>query len=93
MYIYLSKMNNEVSVDISNFPLEPVIATSIRFSVMELVLNSHVTLHVSFLNANGNTVKNEMVKIEGSEYAAWGINDQYLTNLVMQKLGLVARTA
>ena len=86
-------MNNEVSVDISNFPLDPVIATSIRFSVMELVLNSHVTLHVSFLNANGNAVKNEMVKIEGNEYAAWGTNDQYLTNLVMQKLGLVARTA
>jgi hypothetical protein len=93
LYNILSKMNNEVSVSISNFPLEPVIATSIRFSVMELVLNSHVTLHVSFLNANGNPVKNEMVKIEGSEYAAWGINDQYLTDLVLQKLGLVASTA
>jgi hypothetical protein len=86
-------MNNEISVGISNFPLDPVIATSIRISVMELALNSHVTLRVSFLNANGNTVKNEMVRIEGSEYAAWGINDQYLTDLVMQKLGLVASTA
>ena len=86
-------MNNEISIDIANFPLDPVIATSIRISVMELALNSHVTLHVSFLNANGNTVKNEMVRIEGSEYAAWGINDQYLTDLVMQKLGLVASTA
>jgi hypothetical protein len=85
-------MNNEVSVDITNFPLDPVIATSIRISVMELVLNSHVTLHVSFLNANGNPVKNEIVKIEGSEYSAWGVNDQYLMDLVMQKLGLVART-
>jgi hypothetical protein len=85
-------MSNEVSVDISNFPLDPVIATSIRISVMELALNSHVTLHVSFLNAEGNLVKNEIVKIEGSEYAAWGINDQYLTNLVMQKFGLVERS-
>jgi hypothetical protein len=85
-------MNNEVSVDITNFPLDPVIATSIRISVMELVLNSHVTLHVTFLNADGNPVKNEMVKIEGSEYSAWGVNDQYLMDLVMQKLGLVART-
>jgi hypothetical protein len=92
LYIILSKMNNEISVDISNYPLDPVIATSIHISVMELALNSHVMLHVSFLNADGNTVKNEMVKIEGSEYAAWGINDQYLTDLVMQKLGLVVRT-
>ncbi len=60
--------------------------------VMELVLNSHVMLRVSFLNANGNQVKNEMVKIEGSEYAAWGVNDQYLMDMVMQKLGLVVRT-
>lgn len=86
-------MNNEVSVNITNFALEPVIATAIRISVMELVLKSHVTLHVCFLNADGNTVKNEMVKIEGSEYAAWGTNDEYLTDLVIQKLGLALRSA
>ena len=85
-------MNNAISVNITNFALEPVIATSIRFSVMELVLNSHVTLHVSFLNANGNSVKNEMVKIEGSDYAAWGTNDEYITELVMQKLGLAVHS-
>lgn len=85
-------MNNEVSVNITNFALEPVIATAIRISVMELVLKSHVMLHVSFLNAEGNLVKNEMVKIEGSEYAAWGTNDEYLTELVMQKLGLALRS-
>jgi hypothetical protein len=86
-------MNHEVSVNITNFALEPVIATAIRISVMELVLKSHVTLHVCFLNADGNAVKNEMVKIEGSEYAAWGTNDEYLTELVMQKLGLALRSA
>ena len=86
-------MNNVVSVNITNFALEPVIATSIRISVMELVLKSHVILHVCFLNADGNTVKNEMVKIEGSEYAAWGTNDEYLTELVMQKFGLTVQSA
>jgi hypothetical protein len=85
-------MNNEVSVNIANFALEPVIATAVRISVMEMVLKSHVMLHVCFLNENGNTVKNEMVKIEGSEYAAWGTNDEYLTELVMQKLGLAVRS-
>jgi hypothetical protein len=85
-------MNNEVSVNITNFALEPVIATAIRISVMELVLKSHVMLVVNFLNAEGHSVKNEMVKIEGSEYAAWGTNDEYLTELVMQKLGLALRS-
>ena len=83
-------MNNSVSVDIANFALDPVIATSVRISVMELVLKSHVILHVSFLNADGNAVKNETIRIEGSEYTAWGTDDDYLTALVMQKLGLSA---
>jgi hypothetical protein len=85
-------MNNEVSVNIENFPLEPVIASAIRISVMELVLKSHVTLHINFLNADGNSVKNATIRIDGSEYAAWGTNDDYLTELVMQKLGLTLRS-
>ena len=85
-------MNNEISVNITNFALEPVIATAISISVMELVLKSHVMLHVCFLNAEGHSVKNEIVKVEGSEYAAWGTNDEYLTELVMQKLGLAVRS-
>jgi hypothetical protein len=85
-------MNNVVSVDIANFTLDPLIATSVRISVMELILKSHVTLHVCFLNADGISVKNETVKIEGSEYALWGTDDDYLTGLVMQKLGLTARS-
>jgi hypothetical protein len=86
-------MNNEIIVNITNFALEPVVANSIRITVMELCLHSHVTLYVSFLNANGNPVKNEVVKVEGSDYAAWGTNDEYLTQLVMQRLGLSLQSA
>ena len=81
-------MNSETPIPITNFPLEPVIASSIRISVMGLVLSSYVTLNVTFFNSQGNPVKNEMVKIEGSEYAGWGVNDSYLTNIVLQRLGL-----
>ena len=49
-------------------------------------------LIVNFLNAEGHSVKNEIVKVEGSEYAAWGTNDDYLTELVMQKLDLALRS-
>lgn len=81
-------MNSETSISIANFPLDPVVASSITISVMELVLSSHVVLNVTFFNSQGNPVKNEMVKIEGSEYAGWGVNDSYLTNIVLQRLGL-----
>jgi len=81
-------MQNEVSTPIADYPLTPVVATTIKISVMELVLNSYVTVIVNFFAADGSLVKNETVKIEGAEYTAWGVNDAYLTNLVFQKLGL-----
>jgi len=81
-------MDNQISVNITDVALEPVIATTIKFSVLKLVLNSYVTIQVTFYNANDSPVKHEYVKIEGAEYAAWGTDDTYLTDLVLQKLGL-----
>jgi hypothetical protein len=81
-------MDSPDTIVIADYPLTPVIATSIKISILELVLNSHVTVTVSFFDANGSILKNETVKIEGAEYTAWGVNDTYLTGLVLQKLGL-----
>jgi hypothetical protein len=81
-------MENTDTIIISDFPLLPVIATSIKISILELVLNSHVTVAVSFFDATGSILKNETLKIEGAEYTAWGVNDTYLTGLILQKLGL-----
>ena len=83
-------MDNQIIINITDVTLEPVIATTIQYSVMELALNSYVTIRVTFFNANGNPVKHETVKIEGEEYSAWGVDDSYLTNLVLQKLGLTS---
>lgn len=86
-------MNSEFSVNITNFTLDPVIATAIRITVIELVMKSHVVLLVSFLKDDGTSVKNETVRIDGSDYSAWGTDDDYLINLVMEKFGLTVRTA
>ena len=86
-------MDNQITINITDVTLEPVIATTIQYSVMELVLNSYVIIRVTFFNANGNPVKHESVRIEGAEYAAWGTDDSYLTNLVLQKLGLTIEAA
>ena len=81
-------MDSPDTIIIADYPLTPVVATSIKISISELVLNSHVTVDVQFFDANGSILKNETVKIEGEEYTAWGVNDTYLTQLVLQKLGL-----
>ncbi len=36
-------------------------------------------------------VKNFMFHIEGEEYDNWGNDDEYLENLILQKLGLVKK--
>ena len=81
-------MDSPDTIIIADYPLTPVVATSIKISISELVFNSHVTVDVQFFDANGSILKNETVKIEGEEYTAWGVNDTYLTQLVLQKLGL-----
>lgn len=77
-----------LSVNITDVTLEAPVATSIEINVMELVLNSHVMVGVMFKNSNGNLLKNEMVKIEGDDYAGWGNDDNYLIDLVLSKLNL-----
>lgn len=81
-------MDNQITINITDVTLDPVIATTIGYSVVELVLNEYVIVSVTFYNATDNPVKHDIVKIEGEEYAAWGTDDSYLTNLILQKLGL-----
>ena len=77
-----------ISVNIVDHALPAPVATKIELSVSELVLNSYVIIVVSYFNSNGNLIHNEYVKIEGEEYNNWGLDDQYLVNLVLTKLGL-----
>jgi hypothetical protein len=79
---------DKLSVNIADITLEAPVATTINIDVMEIVLKSHVMVVVRFLNSNGNLLKNEMVRIEGPEYDAWGSDDDYLINLVLTKLNL-----
>ena len=77
-----------ISVNIVDHALPTPVATKIELSVIEVVLNSYVSISVSYFNSNGNLIHNEHVKIEGEEYNNWGLDDQYLVNLVLTKLGL-----
>ena len=79
---------DNIRVDVNDFTLEAPVVTKIELKVMDMVLNSHVTLVVHYLNANGNLLDNRIVKIEGDEYDNWGDDDNYITNLVLTKLGL-----
>lgn len=79
---------SNIQVDVNDFTLDAPVVSKIEMEVMEMVLDSHVTMVVHYLNANGNSLDNKIVKIEGEEYNAWGDDDNYIINLVLTKLGL-----
>lgn len=79
---------SNIQVDVNDFTLDAPVVSKIEMEVMEMVLDSHVTMIVHYLNANGNSLDNKIVKIEGEEYNAWGDDDNYIINLVLTKLGL-----
>lgn len=79
---------NNIQVDVNDFTLDAPVVVKIEMEVIEMILDSHVTMAVRYLNDNGNLLDNKIVKIEGDEYNAWGDDDNYIINLVLTKLGL-----
>ena len=79
--------NFQITINDLTLTPPPVVVTKIEIEVIELVLNSHVTVVARLLNSNGNLIDNRIFKIVGDEYNAWGDDDNYITNLILTKLG------
>jgi hypothetical protein len=73
-------------------PQEPLIAKRVNIQVVSMIFNERVTLQVLLYNKPDEfktvNVEEKFLVIEGEEYTAWGNDDTYLENLVLQKLGL-----
>ena len=79
---------DHLKVAINNYALPAPVSTHVEIILSEVVLNSHATIIVHLLDANGNLLDNKFVKIEGEEYANWSSDDNYIVDLVLTKLGL-----
>lgn len=67
-----------------------MIINSVSIQITNLDLTKYVDVMVIFKNDN-KFLKSQTFRIEGEEYDAWGNNDEYLINLVLQKCGLQRR--
>jgi hypothetical protein len=78
---------------ISTTAIQPATITEVKtvtkffVQVVSLELFKSVTVMATLLTAEGNTVSTQTITVEGAEYAAWNNDDQYLVDLVAQKLG------
>ena len=50
---------NSIQVDVNDFTLDAPVVTKVEMEVMEMVLDSHVTMVVHYLNAAGNLLDNK----------------------------------
>jgi len=66
------------------------IAKKVLITVDEIVLNTHARITVSFLDLSDNNVHNEFLTMTGSDYDAWGSDDNYVKTWALAQLGLSA---
>jgi hypothetical protein len=66
------------------------VINNIEIRILNISLNNFVDLSVT-MKQDGNYVDSKYMRIDGQEYQAWGNDDDYLENLVLQKLGLVRK--
>ncbi len=66
------------------------IVNKVEIRIINLQLGKFVDVS-AVLKQNDRYVKNYTFHIEGEEYNSWGNDDEYLKNLILQKLGLVKK--
>jgi hypothetical protein len=66
------------------------IINNVELRIINLSLGNYVDIS-AVLKQDNNFVSATNFRIEGEEYNNWGNNDEYLENLVLQKLGLTRK--
>jgi hypothetical protein len=76
------------------FEVEPVTVTIQRIykiisvEVRRLQLHEYVELNITFIDPDDSHQENFIYKVEGEEYHAWGDDDSYIQQWVLNKFNL-----
>ncbi len=76
---------NIVPVEI---PQSPIIQTAVRVIVLSVDLGVSAKIEAQILNADGSIVAVAPLKLEQPEYSEWGLDDEFVVNWTLQKLGV-----
>lgn len=66
------------------------IINNVEIRVINLSLGKYVDVN-AILKQDSNFVSSQNFRIQGEEYDNWGNDDEYLENLILQKLGLTRK--
>ena len=66
------------------------IINNVEMRIINLSLGKYVDVN-AVLKQNNNFISSQNFRIQGEEYDNWGSDDQYLENLILQKLDLTRK--
>ena len=67
---------------------QTIISNRMTIRVLNLVFGTSLEVIASIVQDNGKVTQNYHLVISGEEYAAWGSDDEYMVNLIAQKIGV-----
>lgn len=81
-----------MNIDIEDHELiQKTMVNNVNIAIVSLNFNQSATFRVKF---NINSLTNGapiFITIEGEEYLGWNNNDDYIIDLILQKLGLIRK--
>ena len=80
----------KVSIENYNF-VQTSVVNNIKIKIVSIDLFKSITLCVTLLDTNNKNVENKIIKLTGDEYSNWGNDDNYIINIVLNKLQLTKK--
>jgi hypothetical protein len=79
---------DDINVQVQDKPfIKTNIINNIKISVNRLLLFKSVSIYVNLLE-NNKLIENKYYELTGDEYTAWGNDDNYIINYVLDKLDM-----
>ena len=69
-------------------PQSPILETAVRVIVLSVNLGVSANIDAQILNADGGVVEVKHLVLEQPDYSLWGLDDQFVVNWTLTKLGL-----
>ena len=68
------------------------ISKSVRLTIPYKLNSTYCIAYVEFVDKDGLVASNANLYISTEEYTLWTYNDEYIINIVLQKLGLIRQS-
>ena len=84
-------MNVSIEIEPSEYVPPTRIINRIEIQIFNLTLFQSVSIMAVLFDANSCPIDTKIIRIEQDEYLQWSNNDEWLVNLVLEKLGLTKK--